>query len=378
MSLDISSAADSDVDALFGLQPRTPSASPGPIPNASLSERDAWQGGKRKRRWTQRREADDADAAAPVARMRLPRPSLPIPVPVPVPVLLHPFFVPQSSADDSASVSPSSSHSPASSSSSSPSPSSPPVLSPAQLEKVLTPTPYWSLPQQMDFDQIVDGTARSVTVHPRRRLASLAASAADSPSPSSEYVAIPRFALHDDGQHGVSISDHSVRKVRRDGYWEQRLRKLQEQQPNAALFSALHTYAAAALSPGQSPPSSPPPLFSGCTFYVDGRTEGSGVLSSHALTAIVRLHGGACSPLMTRTGTTHILACNLTLSKNSIEWEARWGTRGPRGRRLLEVVHPSWVTDSVRSGKRLPERDYRLIKDRTQSSLSFIAADSGP
>ena len=383
------SADESDVDRLFGLSPEVVKA------DDTDDTSTPPQRTKRRRREKAVAALDDASASPSTSP-------------------IHPFFLsPPNRADSRAtaasrsslpspttpssspspSTSPLSSHSSSSSSSSS---SPPPVLSDEQVERLLAPSPYWLLTRAQDFAQVMNGS--SVTLHAPQRKSSASiptshCSPDPMPSPCStstageSFVVIPRFALHDEGQHGPCISDHSVHKQRYDGYWEERLRKLAEQKPNADVYGNLPSYSPQPLLPPPHPssrstpqsalpphPTSPalsPALFSGVCVYIDGRTGGSGVLSAYSLTALIRLHGGECSPVMSRTGTTHILACNLTLSKHRTEWEQRWGKRGLHGRRLMEVVRPEWIVDSIRAGRRLPESTYRLLHDRSQPVLPF-------
>ena len=206
---------------------------------------------------------------------------------------------------------------------------------------------------------------------------------------TADYIQVPSFALGDGGVHGPHTSDHSVHKSRHDGYWEERLRKLEAQQPREQYYynlpaftattnSATDTYSlsttniATPPSASASAPPAYPPIFAGCSFYIDGRTEGASHLSAQSLTALIRLHGGRTSPLLSRTHTTHILATNLTLSKHVKELRQTAGMG--RGRGSVIVVKPEWVRECIRCGRWLDEWPWRVVKDSMQRELSWSMA----
>ena len=270
------------------------------------------------------------------------------------------------------------------SSSSSPVPSLPPtttssspppnrLLSDEQLEAALAPTPYYSRQGVQDFDQVMSANRSQVSAY-----VDLTAVAQ-----SADYVQVPSFALGDGGVHGPHISDHSVHKSRHDGYWEERLRKLEAQQPREQYYANL-----LAFTPHPTPtpdphttttnttpsptPSTYPPIFAGCLMYIDGRTEGASHLSAHSLSALIRLHGGRTSPLLSRTHTTHVIATNLTLSKHAKEMRQAVGLG--KGRGSVVVVRPEWVRECIRRGKMLDEWPWRVVKDGKQRELTWSAA----
>jgi hypothetical protein len=43
-----------------------------------------------------------------------------------------------------------------------------------------------------------------------------------------------------------------------------------------------------------------------------------------------------------------------------------------RQRHPVHVVKPAWVTDSIKAKKRLPEREYSIIKDTTTKDLATM------
>lgn len=327
----------------------------------------------------------------------------------------------------------------ASSSSSRLSSSSSPLLSPESLSSLLQPVAYYNLSTARDNDQLI---TRGQT-----RVASLAGSSSSSSSSVSvvglvegaDYVKVPDFALLDEGQHGPHVSDHSSHKLHYDGYWEQKMKKLQQQKPIADVYQNTQLWkkktqteqnskqqqskpettthkegiqhkrqredeaaqqaqeaeddtregkrmkhttssssaSSASSSISMSPSVLPLSIFNGCVFYINGRTEGSGELSVHALTAVIRLHGGDCLPVISRTTLTHLIAGNLTLSKNHQEWLRQYGpgkrqARG--GARAVECVRPDWVRDCIQAGRRLSEVPYRIIQDCTQRKITFHTA----
>ena len=247
--------------------------------------------------------------------------------------------------------------------------SSPPrLLNEAQLHYVLNPAPYYSRQGVQDFDQVMSTNHVAAYVD----LTAVAESA--------DYIRVPSFSLGDGGVHGPHISDHSVHKSRHDGYWEERLRKLEAQHPREQYYNSLPTFTADSSTTPTTHASSTaasashPPIFAGCLMYINGRTEGASELSAHSLSALIRLHGGRTSPLMSRTHTTHVIAINLTLSKHRKEMAQTAGMGKSRGR--VQVVKPEWVRECIRQGKLLNEVQWRVVKDVQQRELPWTAAGS--
>lgn len=68
---------------------------------------------------------------------------------------------------------------------------------------------------------------------------------------------------------------------------------------------------------------------------------------------VLRLHGASITPLLRKKSVTHVIASNLCWSKMA---RAREWAKGP-----VHVL-PQWVVDSVRRGRRLPEREYAVVE----------------
>ncbi|KZT19275.1 hypothetical protein NEOLEDRAFT_1159150 [Neolentinus lepideus HHB14362 ss-1] len=67
--------------------------------------------------------------------------------------------------------------------------------------------------------------------------------------------------------------------------------------------------------------------------------------------------------MQTASGCTHILTSQqLSGSKTHKHLTTK-------ARNKVHVVRPEWVTDSIKAGKRLPERTYSVVKDHAQRSL---------
>ncbi|EPQ59404.1 hypothetical protein GLOTRDRAFT_70814 [Gloeophyllum trabeum ATCC 11539] len=72
--------------------------------------------------------------------------------------------------------------------------------------------------------------------------------------------------------------------------------------------------------------------------------------------------------MQTASGCTHILTSQqLSGSKTHKLLTAK-------ARNKVHVVKPEWVTDSIKAGKRLPERNYAVVMDRTMPSLEDMFA----
>ncbi|OQR96010.1 Rab1 family GTPase (PiYpt1), partial [Thraustotheca clavata] len=97
-------------------------------------------------------------------------------------------------------------------------------------------------------------------------------------------------------------------------------------------------------------------IFQGCNLYFNGRT---GNVSSYYLTKMAMEHGASISIMHRKTRVTHIVAMNLNGSKTEALLRS--------GGKIL-CVHPDWVTDSIKKGKRQPEFKYLIYKDATATS----------
>ncbi|CAO1621641.1 unnamed protein product [Parajaminaea phylloscopi] len=90
-----------------------------------------------------------------------------------------------------------------------------------------------------------------------------------------------------------------------------------------------------------------PPIFAGCTTYITGHTQPP----YQELRRLIVLHGGNFMAYMDqKRPVTHIIASNLTPKKRE-EFRA------------YKVVRPSWITDSITAGRKLPWQDYRIEAD---------------
>ncbi|PWN20121.1 hypothetical protein BCV69DRAFT_277889 [Microstroma glucosiphilum] len=108
-----------------------------------------------------------------------------------------------------------------------------------------------------------------------------------------------------------------------------------------ALLAAVGSSASTAEIP------SAPPLFQGCTIYINGHT----VPPYAELRRLIVLHGGNfMAYLDQKSPVTHIVASNLT-PKKRVEFAA------------YRVVTPQWITESIRLGKRLAWHDFKVEAD---------------
>jgi hypothetical protein len=112
-----------------------------------------------------------------------------------------------------------------------------------------------------------------------------------------------------DSSHGPSVTDHNAdrQRVPNESYWGARIRKLDEQKPDAEIFSAVstsvltnepHTAKRRRLGDDSLPTScssssattATSAIFRGISVFFDGRIDGD--LSAHALGKLIRHHGG--------------------------------------------------------------------------------------
>ncbi|KAH9844188.1 uncharacterized protein C8Q71DRAFT_34471 [Rhodofomes roseus] len=99
-------------------------------------------------------------------------------------------------------------------------------------------------------------------------------------------------------------------------------------------------------------------ILSGVKVYINGYLEDT---TDIEMKRIVTLAGGHM--LQTASGATHILTSQqLSGSKTQ-----RMLTT--RSKIKVHVVRPEWVTDSVKEGKRLQERDYAVVMDTSSRSI---------
>ncbi|OQR87595.1 cell division protein ftsZ [Achlya hypogyna] len=104
-------------------------------------------------------------------------------------------------------------------------------------------------------------------------------------------------------------------------------------------------------------------IFRGCNLYFDGRT---GNVSSYYLVKMAKEHGASVSIMHRKSRVTHIVAVNLNGSKTETLLQS--------GGKIL-CVHPNWVLDSIKKGKRQPEFKYTIYKDAAAASArAFFGA----
>ncbi|KAH8105954.1 hypothetical protein BXZ70DRAFT_1061388 [Cristinia sonorae] len=98
--------------------------------------------------------------------------------------------------------------------------------------------------------------------------------------------------------------------------------------------------------------------------YIDGYLDNTTDLE---MKRIVTVAGG--SICLTSSGATHILTSQqLSGSKTQ-----KWLTTKPKAK--VHVVRPEWVSDCIKAGKRLPERNYAVIKGSTMLA-AFVSGSS--
>ncbi|KAI0071082.1 hypothetical protein K474DRAFT_1669400 [Panus rudis PR-1116 ss-1] len=107
-------------------------------------------------------------------------------------------------------------------------------------------------------------------------------------------------------------------------------------------------------------------LFFNIKIYIDGYLANT---TDIEMKRVVTLAGGQV--LYSPSGATHILTSQqLSGSKTHKLLTTKSKTKP-------HVVRPEWVTDSIEAGKRLPERLYSVVKDKTVSDLATMFATQG-
>eukprot|EP00930_Biecheleria_cincta_P037728 TRINITY_DN25924_c0_g1_i1.p1 TRINITY_DN25924_c0_g1~~TRINITY_DN25924_c0_g1_i1.p1 ORF type:complete len:707 (-),score=97.49 TRINITY_DN25924_c0_g1_i1:185-2305(-) len=135
-------------------------------------------------------------------------------------------------------------------------------------------------------------------------------------------------------------------------YMVEKNRKLKEQFAAAAQCS---------LAPSIPSEASKTSIFKGCSFWMTGRT----CIPDQELKRLIVEHGGLYEQYgFTRV--SHVIADNLAAGNQT------WGELKRRLKRC-NVVTSSWITDSVREGKRIPESRYMpKCLQASSSMLSFM------
>ncbi|KAJ2401994.1 deoxycytidyl transferase, partial [Coemansia sp. RSA 2559] len=110
-------------------------------------------------------------------------------------------------------------------------------------------------------------------------------------------------------------------------YFRQRKHKLAEQAERQAAQGPQHS-----------------PVFAGVVFHINGYTQPS----QYELKRLLLARGGRFLHYLSKTEVTHIIASNLTMSKE-------------KELRNYKVVRPEWVLHSISAGKLLPWQRYSII-----------------
>ncbi|GAV98966.1 dna repair protein rev1 [Lentinula edodes] len=142
--------------------------------------------------------------------------------------------------------------------------------------------------------------------------------------------------LYERTEHVVSMaSGHQVSESRRNHrpYLQERSRKLsvQKETTNAA---------------------EQPQILSNVKVYIDGFLTGT---TDIEMKRVVSRAGGQI--LYSASGATHIL------SSQSLSGSKTHRLLSKKTRISVHVVRPEWVFDSIKAGKRRPERDYTILKN---------------
>ncbi|KAG7449057.1 uncharacterized protein BT62DRAFT_963888 [Guyanagaster necrorhizus] len=147
--------------------------------------------------------------------------------------------------------------------------------------------------------------------------------------------------LVDRSDHVISTSTgHQVAEARisrRTEYFEARAQKLAQQREQGRSESQ---------------------ILRNTRIYIDGYLSGT---TDIEMKRIVTEAGGTV--LMSASGATHIL------SSQCLNGSKTHKVLTSKSRTQVQVVKPEWVLDSIQSGRRLPERTYKLIKSNSTKTL---------
>ncbi|KIP07044.1 hypothetical protein PHLGIDRAFT_71762, partial [Phlebiopsis gigantea 11061_1 CR5-6] len=106
----------------------------------------------------------------------------------------------------------------------------------------------------------------------------------------------------------------------------------------------------------------------GVRVYIDGYLANS---TDIEMKRIVKLAGGEV--LYAASGATHIL------TSQQLSGAKTQKILSGKVRSIVHVVRPEWITDSIDAGKRLSERSYSLLHNKTNKNLSdMLKASSTP
>ncbi|PBK72750.1 hypothetical protein ARMSODRAFT_1082141 [Armillaria solidipes] len=158
---------------------------------------------------------------------------------------------------------------------------------------------------------------------------------------SDESNPLTHSDLSDRSDHVISTSTgHQVAETRishRTEYFETRAQKLAQQREEGRSGSQ---------------------ILRNTRIYIDGYLSGT---TDIEMKRIVTEAGG--SIVMTASSATHILSSQcLNGSKTHKLLKAKSRTQ-------VQVVKPEWVLDSIKSGRRVPERTYNLVKNNSMKTL---------
>ncbi|KAJ1770542.1 deoxycytidyl transferase [Coemansia sp. RSA 1843] len=164
----------------------------------------------------------------------------------------------------------------------------------------------------------------------------------------TKHIPINRISDREDDEHnkGRAVSLNPGANAPGFGdfhtYFHQRKRKLAEQAEKQAAHGPQHSQ-----------------VFAGVVFHINGYTQPS----HYELKRLLLARGGRFLHYLSKTEVTHIIASNLTMSKE-------------KEFRNYKVVRPEWVLHSISAGKQLPWHRYGTIR-RPNSNMTILPADVG-
>ncbi|KIY74126.1 hypothetical protein CYLTODRAFT_364485 [Cylindrobasidium torrendii FP15055 ss-10] len=168
---------------------------------------------------------------------------------------------------------------------------------------------------------------------------------------SNEANPLTHSDLYERSDHAISTSTgHQVADGAggsAPGYWEQRTRKLAVQREDAATDTHTHEVV--------------PQVLRHTRIYINGYLDGT---TDIEMKRIVTEAGGQI--LMTKSTATHILT---SMPLNASKMQQSLSAKKP-----AYVVTPEWVFDSIKAGKRKPERVYSIMKSKTSGTLDIWTA----
>lgn len=109
----------------------------------------------------------------------------------------------------------------------------------------------------------------------------------------------------------------------------------------------------------QSKPKQVSNIFCGVEVWFTGYTD---KVSYYHLRQMVLENGGKVRYMFSPVTTTHVVCTNLAAAKE----------RFMRRHQNVRVVHPDWILHSVKQKIRLPERNYRVLKNTQEKTLDDI------